>query len=234
MAPIVFPDASDPVAGDRDAMVQEIDGDAALSAGDTPQARRCWLAALERLRALGQPRDAARVASKLAALEEQSGEVDAACMHYAQAADFYKLAGNAHRVPMCLNNLAMLRKSAGDLEAAAATLTRALEEASRCHGPSNAETALIATNLGAVLCECGDLSGAEQRHLQALGIREMLFGATHPEVGLSLGHLGVIWQMQGDDAKARSFYSAALAILDEYPDLHRAEREILRENLAGL
>lgn len=215
-------------------MSLEIDGDAALSAGDAARARQCWLGALDQLRGPGHPRDAARVASKLAALEEQLGDVDQACVHYAQAADFYKLAGKAHRVPMCLNNLAMLRKSAGDLGEAAATLKRALEEASRCHGAVDAETALIATNLGAVLCECGDLAGAEQRHLQALGIRELLFGATHPEVGLSLGHLGVIWQMQGDDAKARSFYSAALAILDEYPELHRAEREILRENLAGL
>jgi Flp pilus assembly protein TadD len=135
---------------------------------------------------------------------------------------------------MCLNNLAMLRKLSGELEEAAVLLGRALDEASRCHGAVHGETALIATNLGAVLCECGDLLGAEQRHMQALGIREQLFGPAHPEVGLSLGHLGVIQQMRGDTARARSFYTSALAILAEFPQLHQSERAILHENLQGL
>jgi Flp pilus assembly protein TadD len=178
--------------------------------------------------------DAARVASKMAMTEESLGEAEAACAHYAQAADLYKIAGDKHRVPMCLNNLAMLRKLSGDLEEAAVVLGHALEEASRCHGSVHGETALIATNLGAVLCECGDLLGAEQRHMQALGIREQLFGPAHPEVGLSLGHLAVIHQMRGDSERARSFYLSALAILDEFPKLHQAERAILRENLEGL
>jgi Flp pilus assembly protein TadD len=170
----------------------------------------------------------------MAMTEENLGESESACAHYAQAADLYKLAGDKHRVPMCLNNLAMLRKLSGELEEAAVLLGRALDEASRCHGAVHGETALIATNLGAVLCECGDLLGAEQRHMQALGIREQLFGPAHPEVGLSLGHLGVIQQMRGDTARARSFYTSALAILAEFPQLHQSERAILRENLQGL
>jgi len=212
----------------------EVAGDTAAARGDQREALSCWAEALAALSARARPAEAARVASKMAVSEEHLGEAGPACRHYAQAADFYKEAGDQHRVPMCLNNLAMLRKLAGDLEEASVLLGRALEEASRCHGSVHGETALIATNLGAVLCERGDFLGAEQRHMQALGIREQLFGPAHPEVGLSLGHLGVIHQMRGDTERARSFYSSALAILEEFPQLHEAERAILRENLEGL
>ena len=212
----------------------EVAGDKASARGDEREALSCWAEALEILTGRARSAEAARVASKMAMTEENLGESESACVHYAQAADLYKLGGDKHRVPMCLNNLAMLRKLSGELEEAAVLLGRALDEASRCHGAVHGETALIATNLGAVLCECGDLLGAEQRHMQALGIREQLFGPNHPEVGLSLGHLAVIHQMHGDNDRARTFYTSALAILEEFPQLHRAERAILRENLESL
>jgi tetratricopeptide (TPR) repeat protein len=222
------------VARDKAALSMEVAGDKASARGDEREALSCWGEALEILTSRARAAEAARVASKMAMTEENLGESESACAHYAQAADLYKLAGDKHRVPMCLNNLAMLRKLSGELEEAAVLLGRALDEASRCHGAVHGETALIATNLGAVLCECGDLLGAEQRHMQALGIREQLFGPAHPEVGLSLGHLGVIQQMRGDTARARSFYTSALAILAEFPQLHQSERAILHENLQGL
>lgn len=234
MAPAASPDPPEFVARDKMALSMEVAGDKASSRGDDREALSCWAEALDILSSRARSAEAARVASKMAMTEENLGEAESACAHYAQAADLYKLAGDKPRVPMCLNNLAMLRKMSGELEEASVLLTRALDESSRCHGAVHGETALIATNLGAVLCESGDLLGAEQRHMQALGIREQIFGPNHPEVGLSLGHLGVIHQMHGDHDRARSFYSAALAILDEFPRLHESERSILRENLEGL
>jgi tetratricopeptide (TPR) repeat protein len=234
MAPAASRKTPSFIERDKAVLSMEVAGDKASSRGDDREALSCWAEALEILSSRARAPEAARVASKMAMTEENLGEVESACAHYAQAADLYTLAGDKHRVPMCLNNLAMLRKLSGELEEAAVLLGRALEEASRCHGSVHGETALIATNLGAVLCECGDLLGAEQRHMQALGIREQLFGPAHPEVGLSLGHLGVIHQMHGDHERARSFYTAALAILEEFPQLHEAERSILRENLEGL
>ena len=216
------------------ALARELAGDSAAVRRDNAEAFSCWAEALEILTDLGKAADAARVASKLASAEEASGLTEQACIHYAQAADFYKLAGDAHRVPMRLNNLAMLRRAGGELEEAAVLLRRALDEASKCHGRAHAETALIAANLGAVLFECGDLLGAEQHHMQAMGIREGLFGPTHPEVGLSLGHIAVIHQARGDLKRAQSFYAAALQILDQFPRLHQNERAVLRENLEGL
>jgi len=234
MAPAASPNTPEVIERDKAALSMELAGDKASARGDEREAISCWAEALDILASRARSTEAARVASKMAMTEENLGETEAACAHYAQAADLYKIAGDKHRVPMCLNNLAMLRKLSGELEEAAVLLGRALEEASRCHGSVHGETALIATNLGAVLCECGDLLGAEQRHMQALGIREQLFGPAHPEVGLSLGHLGVIHQMRGDTERARSFYTAALAILAEFPQLHEAERSILCENLEGL
>lgn len=234
MAPAASSPAPESIERDKLAVSREVSGDEASSRGDLREALSCWEESLAILAARAKSAGAARVASKMAMTEESLGETAAACTHYAQAADLYKIAGDMHRVPMCLNNLAMLHKMSGALEEAAVLLGRALDESSRCHRSLHGETALIATNLGAVLCECGDLLGAEQRHMQALGIREQLFGPTHPEVGLSLGHLAVIYQMRGDRERARSFYTSALAILDEFPELHEAERSILKENLEGL
>ena len=234
MAPAASPEHPEFVARDKAALSMEVAGDKASSRGDEREALSCWAEALEILTSRARSAEAARVASKMAMAEENLGESESACAHYAQAADLYKLAGDLHRVPMCLNNLAMLRKLSGELEEASVLLGRALDEASRCHGSVHGETALIATNLGAVLCECGDLLGAEQRHMHALGIREQLFGPNHPEVGLSLGHLAVIHQMHGDHERARSFYTAALEILDQFPRLHETERTILRQNLESL
>lgn len=234
MAPAASPNSPEFIERDHASLSLEVAGDKAASRGDDREALSCWAESLGILTDRAKSADAARVASKMAMTEENLGDAQDACAHYAQAADLYQLAGEKPRVPMCLNNLAMLQKLSGDLEEAAVLLSRALDEASLCHGSLHEETALIATNLGAVLCQSGDLLGAEQCHIQALGIREQLFGPTHPEVGLSLGHLGVLHQLRGDHDGARRFYSSALAILDEFPRLHEAERAILCENMACL
>lgn len=219
---------------DRLAVVRESCGDDAAARGDHTEALSCWGESLGILQDRGNCAAVARVATKMAAVEESLGRADEACAHYAQAADAHLLAGESHLVPMCLNNLAMLRKLAGELEESAELLRRALAQCARCHGEHHQETALIASNLGAVLAECGDLIGAVQTQMQALHIRESLYGASHPEVGLSLGHLAVIHQLQGDEETARRHYEAAMAILGEFPGLHTAEREVLRANLDEL
>jgi tetratricopeptide (TPR) repeat protein len=232
-SPVRIPDL--PLA-ERDelAVVRETCGDQAAARGDHVEALSCWGESLGILQDRGHCPAMARVATKMAAVEESLGSSGAACTHYAQAADAYMLAGELHHVPMCLNNLAMLRKVAGDLEESAELLRRALAQCARCHGEHHQETALIASNLGAVLAECGDLIGAVQTQMQALHIRETLYGTSHPEVGLSLGHLAVIHQLQGDEETARRHYEAALAILGEFPGLHTAEREVLQSNLDEL
>ncbi len=230
------PKAPSPAAGrlPESGMACEIAGDEACACNRGREALAHWDEALGIYASFSMATEAARVASKMATSEEALGETDQACAHYELASGFYKQSGKSYRVPMCLNNQAMLLKMSGDLEGAAELLERALDEASRCHGSIHGETALIAANLGTVLCECGDLQGAEQRHMQALGIREQLFGAKHPDIGLSLGHLAVIHQLHGDIPRAKRFYLSALAILEDFPELHGAERNVLRENLAAL
>ena len=219
---------------DELAVSREACGDEAAARGDHVEALSCWGEALAVQEERGHSTAVARVATKMATLEESLGRSDEACAHYAQAADAHLLAGEHHHVPMCLNNLAMLRKIGGQLEEAAEILRRALAQCARCHGENHQETALIASNLGAVLAECGDLLGAVQAHMEALRIREGRYGPTHPEVGLSLGHLAVAHQLSGDEDKARRHYEAALAILGEFPGLHIAEREVLQANLDEL
>lgn len=227
------PPPQPPAVAEREekAVAREVAGDEAFERDDKREALARWTEALKIFSGWSMAGPAARVASKMASAEEALGQTEDACVHYEEAAGFYRKAGQAQHIPMCLNNLGMLRKKAGDLEESAVLLTRALDEANRCDGDVLTETALIAANLGAVLCECGDLLGAEQRHMEALRILEQLYGSTHPEIGLSLGHIAVIHHMRGDEQKARSFYTAALAILAEFPGLHDTEREILQRNL---
>lgn len=217
-----------------EAVAREVLGDEAAAGPDPSAALAAWNEALTAYLAAGASTEAARVALKLASCEENGGLPDQAALHYRQAADCYRAAGEVHRVPMCLNNLAMLRKLTGDMDAASELLVEALETALACHGHDHQETALIAANLGSIMCERGDLLAAEQHHIQALRIREQMFGPTHPEVGLSLGHLAVIHHIRGDLKRARSFYHSSLAILDEFPSLHEGERMILRANLQEL
>lgn len=219
---------------DELAVSRETCGDEIAARGDHAEALSCWAESLAIRQERGHCSAAARVATKMAAAEESLGRADEACAHYSQAADAHLLAGETHRVPMCLNNLAMLRKLAGDLEESSELLRRALDQCARCHGEHHQETALIASNLGAVLAECGDLLGAVQAHMDALRVREHLYGPTHPDVGLSLGHLAVVHQLQGDERTARRHYEAALAILGEFPGLHSAERDVLQANLDEL
>ncbi|MFM8655700.1 MAG: tetratricopeptide repeat protein [Chthoniobacterales bacterium] len=219
---------------DHLAVTRETCGDQAAARGDHAEALSCWGEALLIREERGDSAAMARMAMKMAALEESLGRADEACGHYAQAADAHMLGGDIHHVPMCLNNLAMLRKVAGDLEESAELLRRAVAHCARCHGANHLETALIASNLGAVLSECGDLTGAVQAHMEALRIREVRYGPTHPEVGLSLGHLAVAHQLSGDEDKSRRHYEAELAILGEFPGLHIAEREVLQANLDEL
>ena len=221
-------------ARDELAVVRETCGDEASARGDLTEALSCWEESLAILQERGVNGAAARVATKMAAAEELLGHAEDACAHYAQAADAHLLAGEIHRVPMCLNNLAMLRKVSGQLGESTELLRRALAQCERCHGDRHKETALISSNLGAVLAESGDVLGAVQAHMEALRIREGLYGPTHPEVGLSLGHLAVAHQLAGDEDKARRHYEGALAILGEFPGVHSAEREVLQANLDEL
>lgn len=216
------------------AVVREDCGDQAAARGDHTEALSCWGEALAVRQDRAQDSHCARLAVKMAAVEEASGREADACALYEQAAEAHTRAGEAESVPMCLNNLAMLRKNAGELEEACGLLRRALAGCVRCHGENHHETALIASNLGVVLVESGDLLSAVQAHMQALHTREILYGPSHPEVGLSLGHLAAVYQLEGDEDRARRHYESSLAILGEFPGLHTAEREVLQGNLDDL
>lgn len=224
-----------PMAGRDDlAVVREACGDDAAARDDHTEALSCWAESLAIRQDRGHASDCARLAVKIAAVEELLGRTDDACAHYARAIDAYQDAGEGHSVPMCLNNLGMLRRLAGDLAQCCELLRSALTRCIACHGENHHETAFIASNLGAALTKSGDLLGAVQAHMQALHVRESLYGPTHPEVGLSLGHLGAAYQLEGEEDKARRHYEASLAILGEFPALYTAERAVLQTNLDEL
>jgi tetratricopeptide (TPR) repeat protein len=58
----------------------------------------------------------------------------------------------------------------------------------------------------------GDLAGARPYYERALGIRERVLGAAHPDTATSLNNLGMLLQAMGDLAGARPYYERALGI----------------------
>jgi hypothetical protein len=72
------------VERDEKALARELAGDSASQRGDSTEALSCWREALEILEERNSFAAAARVACKMAALEEANGRADDAC---AQDAD---------------------------------------------------------------------------------------------------------------------------------------------------
>jgi tetratricopeptide (TPR) repeat protein len=58
----------------------------------------------------------------------------------------------------------------------------------------------------------GRYEEAEPLYLQALELREKLFGNDHPDVATSYFNLGVLYHQQGQYQKAKSLYLSALQI----------------------
>ena len=93
--------------------------------------------------------------------------------------------------------------------------------------------ATIINNLGRVLRDLGDLSGAQAAFERALTINEAVYGPTHPEVARAVNNLGTILRDLGDLAGARSVYDQALQHQDIAVFLSYAhEDEALRDELA--
>ena len=94
--------------------------------------------------------------------------------------------------------------------------------------------AVLLNNLGVALSEHGDLDGAQRAYLEALALREEIFGSNHPEVAHSLTNLGVLFHTRGDAATARRYYEAARQIYSNYFSPEAPEITTLHANLAHL
>ncbi|HEU0053027.1 MAG TPA: tetratricopeptide repeat protein, partial [Longimicrobium sp.] len=88
-----------------------------------------------------------------------------------------------------VNNVGTLHRRAGDLYAARAFLERAVGLAAKVHGTAHPFYATISSNLGDVLQDQGDLSGARTLYARALAIDEAAYGKTNRSVARDLRKL---------------------------------------------
>ncbi|MDX2081789.1 MAG: tetratricopeptide repeat protein [Terrimicrobiaceae bacterium] len=188
----------------------EIAGDVCQASGALDGALTNFQDALKRNLAHGYIGAAARVAAKLALLQDYRDDYAAARTYFVQALELYSASHDASQRCMLLNHLASLEKRSGDVPSAIRHFQEALDSAVQMHGEVHPETALLCNNLGVAWTEAGDWVQAENSHMRALGIREKLFGAMHPDVAESLGNLAVVYHASGRWDKAEAFYQAAL------------------------
>jgi eukaryotic-like serine/threonine-protein kinase len=75
-------------------------------------------------------------------------------------------------------------------------------------------SARLEHHLGVIDNEHGDRDGALEHHRRALGVRERLLGADHPEVATTLVSLAAVMHAEGDYAGALRHSERALAVLE--------------------
>ena len=138
---------------------------------------------------------------------------------------------------MC-NNLAFLRRSAGDYDAAETYFLKALEISHRELGPQHEETALLCNNLGACYQAAGFFEQAREMHMMALETRVAEFGEGHPDTAQSHNNLALALVMTGDAGAAGEhfqmavdgFSSAGDGYADELQAVMGNYSEFLRQN----
>ncbi len=83
------------------------------------------------------------------------------------------------------------------------------------HGDESAPVGRALNNLGRVLYDLGDLTGARAAFERALAIAEAVYGPEHPNVATAVNNLGgVLWKL-GDLAGARAAFEQAMAIFEK-------------------
>lgn len=212
----------------------EIAGDVCQASGFFPDAVEDFKESLARNLENGNISSAARVAAKLALLQDHEGEESGARRYYSQAIELYEAAHDYSQHCMLASNLAGLEKRAGNFPACEKHYLQALETAVRLHGEIHPTVALVCNNLAVAYTEAGDWVKAENLHMRALGIREQVFGAMHPDVAQSLANLAVVYHASSNFAKARGYYEAAMKTYLAFKKPDAPELHTLKANLEKL
>ena len=168
------------------------------------------------------PHIAARVLSKLGAMQEQAQRPDLAMASYRQA---LKLEESAAR----LNDLALLLEP----QPAEPLFRKALAMRQRDSGPKHPETAIAMNNLGNVLLAQRKVVEAERLQRGALQILESALGKDHPRTGVSCSNLADVLRAKGDAASAKALYRRTLAIDERAHGMAHREVAADLDNLAA-
>ena len=147
--------------------------------------------------------------------------------------------GSAHpAVASVCNNLALMHKSLGDLDKAAALYKEALDCYRNVLGEEHTSTATAACNLALLHRDSQDAARVREARTLLEGVletRRQVLGEGHVEVAATMGHLASVVKLDGDDGpeRAKALLQRALASAEsgDRERLPTVEREVLRASL---
>jgi tetratricopeptide (TPR) repeat protein len=123
-----------------------------------------------------------------------------------------------------LNQMANLRRVAGDFTGARPLFERTLAIREKALGPDHPDVAKSLNNLALVLWKTGDFAGARDLFQRVVAILEKVEGPDHADVAQGLNNLAVILHEIGDYAGALELQERAVGIREkslgpDHPDL---------------
>lgn len=137
-------------------------------------------------------------------------------------------------VAVMANNLAYLKKEAGDVDGAETFYLRSLEILHNQFGPDHEETATLSDNLGALYLASGYFEQAREMHMMALEARRKLFGDDHPDTAQSHNNLALALLETGDGKIAHEHFDKALDGFEALGDDFRDDLEAVASNFCKL
>jgi tetratricopeptide (TPR) repeat protein len=132
------------------------------------------------------------------------------------------------------NNLAVLKRNAGDTEGAEAEFLKALEILHRELGQDHEETASVSNNIGALYQAAGLHEQAREMHMMALEARRKLFGDVHPDTAQSHNNLALALLSTGDSAWARRHFEKAINGFESLGIEYSSDLEAVAENYCAV
>ncbi|MBK7825421.1 serine/threonine-protein kinase [Nannocystis sp.] len=128
--------------------------------------------------------------------------------------------------------LGHLHELRGDLRAALAEYTLALEQARNSYpAEDHPQVATALDDLAGMQQKQGDYAAAQTNYTRVLQIREATQGPGHPRVAEALGHLGRVALDQGQHERARGLFERALGLCDDLRACSPADRAEALVNL---
>lgn len=166
------------------------------------------------------------------AVHDQLGNSERAAELWQQAITYFETAEPPALLDIAAmsNNLAYLKKAAGDVEGAEAQFLKALEILHQELGQDHEETAAVSNNIGALYQSAGFFEQAREMHMLALDTRRKLFGDAHPDSAQSHNNLALAMLSTGDKPWARRHFEKALVSFESLGIEYADEIEAVAEN----
>lgn len=165
----------------------------------------------------------AELAVAVGGFYQKSGRYDEATAAYEAALAFPRDNAHAALFANALANLGGIAAAHGHYVEALARFREGRDILVETFGPRHPNSASATLNIGSALAELGDLEGAREEHLRALGVLEENLGRDHPTLAPALRMLAWNALSRRNFAEALPFAERALAIAQRSGEDSRGE-----------